>query len=42
MPKPEVTKPPGLLMYKKISFLGSSASKNNNWAVTKEATLSLI
>ena len=28
--KPEVTKPPGLFIYKKISFFGSSDSKNNN------------
>ena len=28
-------------MYRDISFLGSSDSKNNNCAVTKDATLSL-
>ena len=42
IPSPAVTKPPGLLMYREISFFGSSDSKNNNWAVTSEATLSLI
>ena len=42
MPSPAVTSPPGLLIYNEISFLGSSASKNNNWAVTNEAILSFI
>ena len=41
IPKPAVTKPPGLLMYKEISFFGSSDSKNNNCAVTNDAIASL-
>ena len=42
MPKPAVTNPPGVLIYSEISFFGSSDSRNNNWAVTKDATLSFI
>ena len=39
---PAVTDPPGELMYKKISFSGSSAAKNNNCATTEFAKSSLI
>ena len=42
MPRPAVTSPPGLLIYKLISFFGSSDSRNNSCAVTKDATLSLM
>ena len=35
--KPEVTTPPGELIYMDISFFGFSASRNNNCAHTKEA-----
>ena len=38
---PDVTTPPGELMYRKISFFGSSDSKNKNWAHMTLATASL-
>lgn len=38
---PAVTNPPGELMYMYTGFSGASASKNNSWAVTSEAMLSL-
>ena len=39
---PEVTTPPGELMYIEISFFGFSASRNRSWATTKVAMPSSI
>ena len=39
---PEVTTPPGELMYMEISFFGFSASRNRSCAVISEATWSSI
>src|SRR5665647_2664950 len=39
---PDVTTPPGELMYIEISFLGFSASRNSNCATTKVAMPSSI
>jgi hypothetical protein len=39
---PALIEPPGLFIYKAMSLSGSSASKNNSWAITKLATVSSI
>ena len=42
MPRPDVIIPPGELIYKYMSFSGSSASKKSNWAIISDAIESSI